>query len=152
MAVAMLLAAPIGRTADAQRPWTPEARAELLVARSAAAQAGAGISVPAGVYIRPTLVAVTGPAWRDGESGWSGRVDALARFLLDPFRESSVGLYAGGGLSARYDPWERWKAALALVVGVEMPSSGRFAWGLEMGLGGGFRVALALRRAVPGRR
>jgi hypothetical protein len=97
-------------------------------------------------------VAVTGPAWRDHEHGWSGRFDALARFLLDPFRESRVGLYAAGGLSLSHDPWERWKGGLALVLGAELPSRAGAAWAVEVGMGGGLRIGLALRRAVPGRR
>jgi hypothetical protein len=152
MSLAAVLALPGGRTANAQRPWMPEVRADLLVARSAALEAGVGLSLPAGVYIRPTLVAAAGPAWRDGERGWSSRVDVLARFLLDPFRESRVGLYGAGGISAHYDPWQQWRAALALVVGAELPSRAGTTWALELGLGGGFRVGLALRRAVPGRR
>jgi hypothetical protein len=152
IALVVVVAAPVGRTARAQRPWKPEVRADLLVARAAAVEAGVGMSVPAGVYIRPTIVAAAGPARRDGDSGWSSRVDVLARFLLDPFRESRVGLYAAGGISGHYDPWEQWTAALALVVGAELPARAGAAWALEMGLGGGFRVGLALRRAVPGRR
>lgn len=152
MALSFALELLGSRAAIAQRPWIPEARADVLVARSAAVQVGAGVSLPAGVYIRPTLVAVTGPAWRDEDHGWSGRLDALARFLLDPFRESRVGLYAAGGLSLGYDPWERWKGRLALVLGAELPSRAGGAWAVEMGMGGGLRVGLALRRAVPGRR
>lgn len=149
-AVAVILTTP--HPTLAQGPAIPEARLDLLVARSAALHVGAALGLRAGLYVRPTVVVAAGPAWRNDSAGTGGRVEALARFVLDPFRESPVGLYAQGGLTALYDPWARWRGALSVAVGAELPARAGGAWALELGLGGGVRFGLALRRATPGRR
>ncbi|HSA55210.1 MAG TPA: hypothetical protein VLE53_05865 [Gemmatimonadaceae bacterium] len=130
----------------------PEARLDVLLSRSTAVHVGAGLSLPAGRYVRPTVVVAAGPAWDGDSARTSGRVEALARFVLDPFRESRVGLYAQGGLTALYNPWERWRGALAVGFGAELPARAGGVWALEVGVGGGVRFGLALRRALPGRR
>lgn len=135
-----------------QRVPIPEARLDLLAARATAVQAGAALGLRMGVYLRPTVVVAAGPSWRNDSTRASGRVDVLARFVLDPFRESLVGLYAHGGLTALYDPWDRWRGVLAVAVGAELPARAGSAWAVELGLGGGVRFGLALRRATGGRR
>ena len=130
----------------------PEFRVDVVAGRATAVQAGAGVIVPSGLYLRYVLSAAAGPAWRSGEAGASGRLDLQARFLLDPFRESRWGLYGVAGLGALYDRFERWRARVTLAVGVEAPASARGAWAVEVGLGGGARVGIALRRLALGRR
>lgn len=142
----------VARPLLAQVVAIPEARLDLLAARSAALHIGAAIGFRSGLYVRPTIVVAAGPAWQKDTARIGGRVDALARFVLDPFRESRVGLYAQGGLTALYDPWDRWRAALSVAVGAELPARAGGVWAIEVGLGGGVRFGLALRRATPGRR
>jgi len=130
----------------------PEARADFINARAAAAHLGVGVSVAAGTYVRFGLVAAAGQAWRDGESEAAGRVDALVRFVPDPFREFRWAPYAAGGVSAMYDTDERWRGVLVGVLGVEGPSLGSVVPAIEVGFGGGTRVGAVVRRALPGRR
>jgi len=130
----------------------PEARLDILVGRSAALHVGAALGLRTGLYVRPMVVVAAGPAWLNDTARASGRVEALARFVLDPFRESQVGMYAQGGLTALYDPWDRWRGALSVAVGAELPARAGGVWAVEVGLGGGVRFGLALRRAAPGRR
>jgi hypothetical protein len=143
--------APALSAQDRSRPL-PEFRVDVVTGRATAVQAGAGLIVPSGLYLRYVLAAAAGPAWRSGAAGASGRVDLQARFLLDPFRESRWGLYGVAGLGALYDRFERWRARVTLAVGVEAPASARGAWAVEVGLGGGARVGIALRRLALGRR
>lgn len=138
--------------ASAQRVVSSEARLDLLVARRAALHVGAGLGLRTGLYVRPAIVVAAGPAWHNDSVRASARVEALARFVLDPFRESRVGVYAQGGLTALYDPWDRWRGALTVAVGAELPARAGGAWAVEVGLGGGVRLGLALRGVTPGRR
>ena len=149
-AVAILSLVP--RAVPAQGPAVPEVRLDLLVGRSAALHLGAALGMRSGLYLRPTVVVAAGPAWQHDTVRTSGRVEALARFVLDPFRESSVGLYAQGGLTALYDPWERWRGLVIVAVGAELPARAGGVWAVEVGLGGGVRLGLALRGGSPGRR
>jgi len=51
-----------------------------------------------------------------------------------------------------YDEAERWRAVLVGILGVEGPALGSVVPAIEVGFGGGTRVGVAVRRAVPGRR
>lgn len=147
------------RAADAQqRPQErtprvqPEARIDFIDARASAAHIGVGLSIPANTYVRLGVVGAVGQAWRNGESGGAGRVDALARFLVDPLREFRWAPYAAGGISAIYDGDQAWRGVLVGVLGVEGPAGGGVIPAIEAGFGGGVRVGVALRRAMRGRR
>jgi hypothetical protein len=84
------------RTAPAQQPGTPpiapEVRVDLIAGHDPAIQLGVGVQVPVGYYGRIGLVAAAGSPLGEGAAadsprhGVDGRVDLLARFLLDPFR------------------------------------------------------------------
>ena len=130
----------------------PEARADFIDARSAAAHVGVGVSVPAGTYVRLAAVAAAGQAWDDGNAVAAGRIDGLVRFVVDPLREFRWAPYVSGGLGAIYDESERWRGVLVGVLGVEGPAAGRLVPAIEIGFGGGLRVGLVIRRAMPGRR
>ena len=125
-----------------------------MFARTAAVEAGLGLSVPAGIYVRNGLVGGVGA----GRHGIEGRTDLLSRFTLDPFRQSRWALYGGGGISGRYRPREDGgsHAYLLLVLGLEGPLRQRQTPGwepaFELGLGGGARVGVILRRGITGRR
>ncbi|HUQ83242.1 MAG TPA: hypothetical protein VM076_18965 [Gemmatimonadaceae bacterium] len=148
-----------GATAHAQSSGTasrptiqPEARVDFIDARAAAAHVGVGFSVPAGTYVRLGIVGAAGQAWRHGESGGAGRVDALVRFVVDPLREFRWAPYAAGGIGGIYDRSEKWRAVLVGVLGIEGPASGSVVPAIEIGFGGGARVGVVIRRAMPGRR
>ena len=139
----------------AQQPpqrFQPEARADFIDARAAAAHIGVGVNVPASVYVRLGIVGAAGQAWRKGESTASGRIDALVRFVVDPFRESRWAPYAAGGLGAMYDGSEKWRGVIVGVLGIEGPATGHVVPAIEAGFGGGARFGVALRRAMRGRR
>jgi hypothetical protein len=140
--------------ARGQRParFQPEARADYIDAHASAAHLGVGLSVSAGMYVRLGVVAAAGQAWRDGQAEPAGRIDGIARFVVDPLREFRWAPYAAGGVGALYDDGERWRAVLVGTLGVEGPAFRSVVPALEVGFGGGTRVGVVLRRAMPGRR
>jgi len=137
-----------------QQPLQTEARLDAIVAHTAGVEAGLGLTVPAGIYVRSGLVAGLGA----GRHGVEGRTDLISRFSLDPFRQSRWAPYGGGGISGRYrskrDGSSR--AYLLIFLGVEGPLSlGRTSGivpAFELGLGGGARVGVVLRRGINARR
>ncbi|HEY1952346.1 MAG TPA: hypothetical protein VGG76_06025 [Gemmatimonadaceae bacterium] len=149
----LCLARPAGAQVREQESQT-EYRLDAIVAHTTGVEAGLGISIPAAIYMRSGLVAGLGA----GAHGVEGRTDFVSRFSLDPFRQSRWAPYAGGGLSGRYrsrlDGGSR--AYLLLFLGVEGPLPlGRTAGvvpAVELGLGGGARISLILRRGINARR
>lgn len=131
-----------------------EGRIDAIFAQSGAVEAAYGFTVPAGIYLRSGLVAGIGA----GRHGVEGRTDLISRFSFDPFRQSRWAAYGGGGLSGRYrsklDGGSR--AYLLVFLGVEgpLPLGETSGWvpAVELGLGGGARVGLILRRGVNARR
>lgn len=130
----------------------PEARLDVIEADATAIHAGVGLGFPIGVYVRPAILLAAGPATNGDVWRTSVRMDAVARFLLDPLRESSLGLYGAGGVSALHDPWGHWRGVITLALGLELPARAGGVWAVEVGLGGGVRLGVALRRLRPGRR
>ena len=108
--------------------------------------------MPAGTYVRLGVVGAGGRAWTDGEAVASARVDAVARFVVDPLREFRWSPYAAGGLGGMYDDAERWRVVLVGALGVEGPALGAVIPAVEIGFGGGPRVGIVFRRTMPGRR
>jgi hypothetical protein len=140
-----------GGRANAPR-FQPELRADFIDARTAAAHAGVGFSVPASTYVRLGLVGGFGRAWADGKSTWAGRIDGVVRFVVDPLREFRWAPYGSGGVGGLYDGDGHWRAVLVGVLGIEGPKSGPIVPAIEAGFGGGARFGLSVRRAMPGRR
>lgn len=130
----------------------PEVRADFVDARVPAAHIGLGFSVPASTYVRLGVVAAAGQAWSNGNATFAGRIDALARFVVDPFREFRWAPYGSGGVGAIYDGDEHWRAVLVGALGIEGPATGRVVPAFEVGFGGGARIGVSLRRAMQGRR
>jgi len=137
-----------------QQKFQSEVRLDAIFARSGGVEAGYGFTVPAGIYVRSGVVAGIGA----GRHGAEGRTDLIARFSMDPFRQSRWAPYAGAGLSGRYRS-ERDGGSHAYVLvylGLEGPLAlgTRQGWvpALEVGLGGGARVGVILRRGVNSRR
>ena len=125
-----------------------EGRVDGILAGPPAIHAGAGFTVPVGTYVRVGTVGAAGAS----SDGISGRADAFARFHLDPFREHRWALYAGAGLTARYDDNRRTRYFLLLFAGLDGPSSGGISPSIEAGLGGGVRVGVIIRRSAAERR
>jgi hypothetical protein len=137
-----------------QQPLQVEGRVDAIIARTTGVEAGLGLSVPSGIYMRTGLVAGVGA----GRHGVEGRTDLISRFSLDPFRQSRWAPYGGAGVSGRY----RTKldggshAYLMIFLGVEGPLALGATSGIvpafEVGLGGGARFAVILRRGINARR
>lgn len=143
----LLLASSHRVAAQAATGRQLEVRAEYIGARTSSLQGGVGLNLPAGRYIRVGTVASGGLALRGGETSGAARADLFARFLLDPFAESPIGLYGIGGVSVLHDRFERTRPRVLLGLGVESrPRGGRIV-AAEAALGGGVRLAIVLRRA-----
>lgn len=127
-------------------PQYAEFRGDVIAGNGTTTQAGAGLVVPLDIYVRLGLDAAVGSTWRDGVARGSGRVDGIARFLLDPFREVPLGLSLGGGLSVPYVVGDRRvRPYLTAVIDVEGRMRGPITPAIEVGLGGGTRVGVVLR-------
>jgi hypothetical protein len=155
LTLALTLVAPAAALSQVpQQPLQVEGRVDAIVARTTGVEAGLGLSVPSGIYMRTGLVAGIGA----GRHGVEGRTDLISRFSLDPFRQSRWAPYAGAGVSGRY----RTKldggshAYLMIFLGVEGPLALGATTGIvpafELGLGGGARFAVMLRRGINARR
>lgn len=125
-----------------------EGRIDAFTNGPAAIHAGSGFTVPAGTYVRAGLAGGVGAS----ENGASGRVDAFARFHLDPFREHRWAPYGGGGLTARLDPERKTRMYILLIAGIDGPAAHGVAASVEGGLGGGGRIGLVIRRSAAKRR
>lgn len=128
----------------------PEARADVIAGHQPAVQVGAGLQVPMGYYVRVGLDGAVGlatGALPPSGSRADARADLLVRFLLDPFRQSAYGLSVGGGVSARAEPGDHVRPRLLVAADLEGRRSAH-GWvpALQVGLGGGVRVGLILRR------
>jgi hypothetical protein len=155
IALALTLIAPARVLSQTpQQQLQIEGRLDAIVARTTGVEAGLGVSIPSGIYVRSGFVAGVGA----GRHGAEGRTDLVLRFSLDPFRQSRWAPYGGAGISGRYrshlDGGSR--AYLLIFVGAEGPVPFGRPTGLvpafELGLGGGARFAVILRRGIAARR
>lgn len=149
LVAALVIAACLPHVALTQRPAgpQPEMRLELITGSPWSLMAGAGVGVPAGVYTRLGVNAAAGMARSDSATHASARIDATARFLLDPLRQSKAGLYGLAGLSAMYLDDDGWTPRVLLGLGVEGRVRGRAITSVELALGGGARISVVVRRA-----
>ena len=132
-----------------------ELRVDAIDVRSVTSgtlQGGVGVNLPLGTYIRLELNGAGGVTRRDSIDHDSGRVDGIARFLLDPFNDAAWGLSIGGGMSAMFESGETTREYLVVVVDIEAPHVGPVTPALQLGLGGGVRVGLIARAYRSGRR
>ncbi len=138
------------RAPAASRPsrFRPEVRADALLARDAVAQVAVGVVAAAAYNLRLALDVGAGGV-RDASGGVSaaGRVDLLARWLSDPFRQSKRAVHAGGGVGVLLAQGAAPRPVAIVTVGVEGTSDGPWVPGVELGLGGGVRLGVTLRRA-----
>jgi hypothetical protein len=144
----LLLTAALCVTSAVQaQTLQPEVRVEVLGPRPYSIEPGIGVILPVGHYVR--LTAGTGYALPIERTldGNRWRADLIARATFDPFRQQRWALSLGGGLSYR-----RSSTFLAAVVDLEGPAIGAVLPAFQMGVSGGIRAGVILRRAVPGRR
>jgi hypothetical protein len=153
LALSILGAAPVLAQMPTQAVQS-EVRVDGIFARSSGVEAGYGVSIPAGIYVRTGLVGGIGA----GRHGVESRADFISRFSLDPFRQSRWAPYAGAGMSGRFQTSADGgaKAFILVFLGIEgpLPAGQPSGWvpAFEVGLGGGARVGLILRRGINGRR
>jgi hypothetical protein len=153
-AFALLAAAPAARAQQPRIPLAPEVRLDVVGTRPTSVQGALGVEIPAGYYVRVGLLAGGGPTIeRDGTTRAAGRVDVLARFLIDPFRQSRWGFSAGAGVSLRADPGDWVRPRLLVAMDLEGGRSrGGLSPALQVGLGGGVRGGLGVRWSGRGAR
>jgi hypothetical protein len=123
-----------------------EVRVDVLGPPPAAVQPALAYTMFAGYYARISAVAGYSVKERSDLIADRWRGDVIARFLLDPFRQQRWALSIGGGLSFRRHMY------LAAVLDLEGPETRGFLPAIQVGLSGGVRGAIILRRAVPQRR
>ena len=137
--------------ASAQTPQ-PEVRLDVLGPKTPSVEPGLGVNFALGYYVRLGLDAGFNVRRVDqftsttGTTGNAWRADLLTRFTFDPFRQQRWGLSVGGGLSVRRHTY------LAAIVDLEGPELHGFLPAFQVGVSGGPRAALILRRAIKGRR
>ena len=101
----------------------------------------------AGVYAalrtsrRTRLSASVGAGVSDGDLAWRGEL--LGHFLLSPEERRAAGLYFAGGVAAVEGPVSR--GYLVLTVGLEGGPRASSGWQVEVGVGGGVRLAAGYR-------
>lgn len=96
--------------------------------------------------------ALGGMADLSGGESPIGRAEALAQFYVTPYQRSGWGVYAAGGLAYEVQERERGVARLAVALGAERAPAGPRSLSVEVGLGGGWRVAVGVRWRPRGRR
>ena len=134
--------------AAAMPQW--ERRIEVAPTPAVGLAAGLGVNARAGYYARVGVHAAAGLARRgDGVVGVQ-RLEAVSRFLFDPFGEFPRGLYGGGGFAVRHAPGDPLRGDLVVVVGMEGPlGTRRRIPAVELALGGGARLTLVYRQRRP---
>lgn len=156
-ALLVLGAAPVWAQrvqAAGRRPavMQPTFRADVIAANDPSVMAAAGVQVAGAYNIRLGLEVGAGGVSR--AAGWqpAGRADLLLRWLSDPFRASRWGLNAGGGLGVLVERGLAPRPVAIITIGVDGPQRGSWLRGVEVGLGGGVRAGVTLRRASGRRR
>ena len=146
------LAAPLPAQQASPR-LVPEVRLDAIGASPATVQGAVGVEIPAGWYVRVGVLAGAGASIDADDPGAAGRLDILARFLFDPFRQSRWGFSAGGGISllAREGDHVRPQLLVALDLEGRRSASG-VTPSIQVGLGGGVRAGIGLRWSGKGTR
>lgn len=135
--------------------------ADVVRAESTALHLGVGASVIVGRYVRLGALVAGGPRLdgdRDGARPLDVRADAFVRFVVDPYVERRWAPYGAAGASVRRTPErraplaigpanERVRPYLLLALGVEGPPTRGWLPAAELGVGGGTRLGVVLRRA-----
>jgi hypothetical protein len=138
-----LLVAPLAAQEGAVREAGLEAVA--TAAEPAVYTAGVTASVRPSARTRIGLYAGGGV---NGDGAGVGRAELVAQFLLNP-RTTHAGVYGGGGIAGVFASGAD-NGFLVLMLGVEGNPGGRGGWFVEVGVGGGARLAAGYRwRKLP---
>lgn len=132
--------------------WRPSIRADAIIDRDPGAQLAIGLAIPVAYNVRIGVDVGGGGVQRNAAWEPAGRVDLLACWLTDPFRESRWRIHGGGGVGLRVESGQDARVVAIVTLGVDGPSDGTWVPGVELGLGGGVRAGLTLRRAPLRRR
>jgi hypothetical protein len=128
----------------------PEIRTDAIVARSTAFQLAAGAAIATGDYLWVGadlgVGVVTGRPLEPSAS-----LDVTGRLHLDSDGDTQWAPYLVGGMTFRADRGARGALYLLIALGVHAPARAGIVPALEVGLGGGVRAGIVLRRAT-GRR
>jgi len=138
LAVALLVFLVV--PARAQRGWDVQGHAVGMVRDSVllGAGLGAGLRLARGLRVSATTSA------GGGEGGARGRGEALVTYHVSPPRRGGVGIYVGGGLAGEL--WDGGARGLAvLLAGIEARPWNGGGWFVEVGVGGGARLAAGYR-------
>lgn len=156
LTLGMLLLWPVALSAQRANAGTrpsrvrPEFRVDAILARDAGAQVAGGLVVAPQYNVRLAVNAGVGGVRRpDGGVQPAGRVDLIGRWLTDPFRQSRRAFHAGGGIGLLLEQGAAPRPVAIVTVGVEGRGDGPWVPGVEVGLGGGVRLGVTLRRASP---
>jgi hypothetical protein len=90
---------------------------------------------------RTRLSASAGPGLSSGEPAFRGEL--LGHFLLSPNKRRGAGFYVAGGVAAVAGPAGR--GYMVLTAGAEESPGKASGWAVELGVGGGVRLALSYR-------
>jgi hypothetical protein len=158
VAAGVISAAMVGMPCVAHAQQTgstiqPEVRVDVLAARATAGQVAAGAVGSIGEYLRVGGDLGGGILGGDGRGTRLGaRADAYGRFHVDPLAQSRWAPYLVAGGSLRTDERSRGRLYVLAALGVEGPASHHVVPAFELGLGGGVRFSVALRRAFENHR
>ncbi|HVA57993.1 MAG: hypothetical protein WBQ26_15730 [Gemmatimonadaceae bacterium] len=141
-----LLALPRERLLAQAIPSQPEIRADLLGPSPYTVQLGGGVNLGAGYYQRVELDGAIGARRRGSGLVGTARADALLRLLLDPFGQERWGLSLAGGVSLRDEAGDKVRPYLAGAVELEGPITHGVRVAYQLGLGGGVRLGVVIRR------
>jgi hypothetical protein len=131
----MSLGAPLG--AQVPKEFGVEA---LALVRDSSLLGGA---VYGAIRVSPRMRLALTAGVGGGDGGFGGRAELAGHFLLSPALVHGVGFYGGGGVAVEQRDDSR--GFLELLVGVETDPGARSGWALEVGLGGGVRLAVGWR-------
>lgn len=165
LALVSALLLPLAARAQPRLPRPPityEGRIDGRISSHSAAEIGVSVIVPAGIYMRTAFTAAIGLSDADSAAGSVGRLEIIPRFLLDPFRESRYGLSIGGGIGITNseglltvprnpsieEPKVRWRPYLAVVLDLETKKTAGWTPAVQIGLGGGIRLGVAIRAST----
>ena len=127
--------------------WRPSLRVDALIDRDPGAQVALGVAAPVDYNVRLALDAGVGGVHRTAGVAAAGRLDLTVRWLSDPFRQARWAINVGGGIGERFEAHRGPRTVAIVALGIEGPGDGAWVPGVEMGLGGGVRAGVTVRRA-----
>jgi hypothetical protein len=137
----LVVAVTLFRLEPAAAQGGREIGVQATVTASDPALAVAGLYGGIRTSARTRLSAALGAGVSDGDP--AARAEILGHFLLSPGQDRGAGFYFAGGVAAVGGPVA--SGYLVLAAGLEERPAARSGWAMELGVGGGVRVALGYR-------